>query len=54
MSDVKKYIQGCDICMSNKAQRYKPYSSIQSLLVPTHKWKDLNMDFVTRLPKNKD
>ena len=52
--DVEKYVQGCDICMSSKAQRHKPYGSLQSLPVPTHKWKDLSMDFVTGLPKSKD
>lgn len=40
--------------MSNKVQRHKPYSSLQSLPVPTHKWKDLSMDFVTEVPKSKD
>lgn len=40
--------------MSRKAQRNQPYGSLQSLPVPTHKWRDLSMDFVTRLPKSKD
>ena len=53
-ADVEKYVQGCDICMSSKVQRHKPYGSLQSLPIPTHKWKDLSMDFVTRLPKSKD
>ena len=53
-TDVEKCIQGSDICMSSKAQKHKPYSSLQSLPVATHKWKDLNMDFVTKLPKSKD
>ncbi len=53
-ADVEKYVQGCDICMSSKVQRHKPYGSLQSLLVPTHKWKDLSIDFVTGLPKSKD
>ena len=53
-ADVKKYVHGCNICMRSKAQRHKPYGNMQSLSVPMHKWKDLSMDFVTGLPRNKD
>lgn len=52
--DVERYVQGDDICMSNKAQRHKPYGSLQSLPIPTDKWKHLSMDFVMGLPKSKD
>ena len=40
--------------MSIKAQRRKPYGSMQALLVPPYEWKDFRMDFVTRLPKSKN
>ena len=53
-ADDEKYVQGCDICISSKAQRHKPYRSIQILAVPTHKEKNLSIDFVTGLPKSKD
>ena len=53
-ANVEKYVQRCDICMSSKAQKHKPYGSMQSLPVPSHKWKDLSMDFVTGLSKSKD
>lgn len=36
-ADIEKYIQGCDICISLKTQKYKPYSSLQSLPVLTFK-----------------
>ncbi len=39
--------------MSSKAQRHKPYDNLQILSIPTFKWKDLNIDFTTRLPKSK-
>ena len=48
--DVEAYIKGCDVCLASKAVRHKPYEDLQSLPVPTHRWKDLSMDFVTGLP----
>ena len=48
--DIEAYVKGCDICLGSKAVRHKPYKDVQSLPVPTHRWKDLAMDFVTRLP----
>ncbi len=35
--DVKAYIKGCDICLTSKAVRHKPYRVLQSLPVPTHR-----------------
>ncbi len=52
--DIEKHLQDCDICMSSKTQRHKPYGSIQVLPVSTNNWKDLSIDFVTGLPKNKN
>ena len=48
--DVDDYVKGCDVCLASKAVRHKPYGDLQSLPVPTHRWKDLSMDFVTGLP----
>ena len=48
--DVNNYVRGCDVCLTSKAVRHKPYGDLQSLPVPTHRWKDLSMDFVTGLP----
>ena len=52
--DVKSYVRGCDICLALKAVRHKSYKDLQSLPVPTHRWKDLSMDFVTGLPLSVD
>ena len=52
--DVESYVKGCDVCLSSKAVRHKPYGDLQSLPVPTHRWKDLSMDFVTGLPESAD
>ena len=48
--NVEAYVKGCNVCLALKAVRNKPYGDFQSLLVPTHWWKDLLMDFVTGLP----
>ena len=52
--DVEAYVKGCDVCLAFKAVRHKPYSELQSLPVPTHRWKDLLIDFVTGLPISTD
>ncbi len=52
--DVEAYVKGCDVCLASKAVRHKPYGDLQSLPVPTHRWKDLSMDFVTGLPVSSD
>ena len=48
--NVEEYVRGCDVCLASKAVRHKPYGELQLLPVRTHRWKDLSMDFVTRLP----
>ena len=52
--DVEAYIKGCDVCLAPKAVRHKPYSNLQALPVPTYRWKDFSMDFVTGLPVSTD
>ena len=51
--NIKNYIKKCNVCLACKFVRHKSYS-LQSLLVLTHWWKDLSMDFVTGLPISTD
>ena len=52
--DIEAYVKSCDVCLSSKAVRHKPYGDFQSLLVLTHRWKDFLMDLVTGLPISTD
>ena len=52
--DVENYVKRCDICLASKTVRHKPYGDLQSLLVLTHRWKDLSMDFGTGLSLSAD
>ncbi len=47
--DVETYVTGCNVCLASKSVKHKPYDNLQSLPVPTHRWKDLSMDFITGL-----
>ena len=48
--DIEAYVKGCDVCLTSKAVKHKPYGNFQSLFIPTHQWKDLTIDFVIGLP----
>ena len=52
--DVEDYVRGCDVCLASKAVCHKPYGDLQSLSIPTHRCKDLSIDFVTGLPLSAD
>ena len=49
-SNVESYVRGCDICLALKVVRHKPYGDLQSLPIPTQRWKDFSIDVVTGLP----
>ena len=48
--NIEAYVKGCNVCLASKAMRHKPYGNFQFLLVPTHCWKDLSINFMTGLP----
>jgi hypothetical protein len=49
--EVNKYVQTCESCQRNKISTRKPAGLLQPLPLPTHKWRDISMDFITQLPK---
>ncbi len=47
--DDEAYVKDCNVCLALKAVRHKSYGDLQSLPIPTHRWKDLSIDLVTGL-----
>ena len=47
--DLEAYVKGYNVCLALKAVWYKPYGDLQDLPVPTYRWKDLLIDFMTGL-----
>ena len=45
--DIEAYIKGCNVYLASKTVFYKSYGDLQLLIISTHWWKDLLMDFVT-------
>ena len=52
--DVGEHVISCSVCAMIKSSRHKSYDKLTSLSTPTHKWKDILLDFVTGLPPFKD
>ena len=51
---VEVYVKGYNVCLASKAVWHKPYDNLQTLLVVTHRWKDLPIDFVMGFPISTD
>ena len=52
--NAEAYVKSCDVCFASKAVRHKVYGDLQFLPIPTHRCKDLSMDFITGLPISTD
>ena len=51
--DVTHHVAQCDVCQRVKADHQKSAGLLQPLPIPTWKWDEIGMDFVTGLPKTK-
>jgi hypothetical protein len=49
--EIARYVAKYDTCRQVKAVHMKATGLLQSLSIPTWKWKDISMDFVVGLPK---
>jgi hypothetical protein len=48
--DIAKYVSEWDTCQRIKARHLKPFGTVQPLPIPSWKWDDISMDFVSGLP----
>jgi hypothetical protein len=47
--EIAAYVARCDICCRVKAIHIRPARLLQPLSVPSWKWDDISMDFITSL-----
>jgi hypothetical protein len=52
--DVKKYVQGCNICQQNKSSNTVPYRLLQPNEVPAGPWEIITVNLITELPPSED
>ncbi|KAI7201342.1 hypothetical protein KC365_g18742, partial [Hortaea werneckii] len=51
---VADYIKQCDSCQKNKASRHAKYGNLQFREPSDTPWREVTMDFITKLPASKD
>ena len=49
--EIAKFVLECPICQQVKVDHQKPAGLLQPLKIPTWKWEEISMDFVTGLPR---
>jgi len=49
-SFIKDYVSTCAMCKRLKKPRHKPYGLLKQLLILTHPWDSISMDFIEHLP----
>ena len=51
-TDVQKIVTECLVCQQNKVETIKTPGLLQLLSIPSQRWIDVSMDFITGLPKS--
>ena len=52
-SELKAYVRSCDSCQRNKTSNQKPIGLLKPLEIPTVRFEQVSMDFITSLPETK-
>ena len=50
-SDIQKFVVKCLVFQQNKVETIKTPALLQPLSIPSQRWEDVSMDFITGLPK---
>ena len=51
--DIAEFVAKCSTCQQAKIKHQKPSGSMQDFTIPTWKWEEVNMDFMTGLPRTR-
>jgi hypothetical protein len=51
-TNVQKFVAECVVCQQNKVETIKTPGLLQQLSIPSQRWEEVSMDFITRLPKS--
>jgi hypothetical protein len=51
-TDVQKFVAECLVFQQNKVERINTPGLLQPLSIPSHRWEEVSMDFITWLPKS--
>jgi hypothetical protein len=51
-TDVQRFVAECLVCQQNKVETIKTLGLLQPLSIPSQRWEEVSMDFITGLPKS--
>jgi hypothetical protein len=51
-TDVQRFVAKCLVCQQDKVETIKTPDLLQPLAIPSQRWEEVSMDFITRLPKS--
>jgi hypothetical protein len=51
-TDVQRFVVECLVCQQNKVETIKTPGLLQPLSIPSQRWEEVSMDFITGLPKS--
>jgi hypothetical protein len=51
-ANVQRFVAECVVCQQNKVETIKTLGLLQPLSIPSQRWEEVSMDFITGLPKS--
>ena len=51
-SNIQNFVAECLVCQQNKFEIIKTPGLLQPLSIPSQRWEEISMDFITGLPKS--